>query len=143
METKNKLKQRLVSLVVINHQIHRRTSWRIQILPVSGREKKLNVSSLFTKACYINLWQYQRKTFTGRQIQVSMFSKIKVINYIYLFSLMYLIPIDLQELVTFSIRVCHLLSNLVALLKSIKNLHLFKQVLFMSLFENLYFVQAI
>ena len=72
-----------------------------------------------------------------------MFSKIKVINYIYLFSLMYLIPIDLQELVMFSIRVCHLLSNLVALLKSIKNLHLFKRVLFMSLFENLYFVQAI
>ena len=35
---------------------------------------------------------------------------------------MYLIPIDLQELVRFSIRMCHLLSNLVALPKGYQKL---------------------
>ena len=47
---------------------------------------------------------------------------LKVINYIYLFSLMYLIPIDPQKLVSFSIRVCHLLPNLVALPKGYQKL---------------------
>ena len=66
----------------------------------------------------ISTWDSIReKRFTGRQIQVSMFSEIKVINYIYLFSVMYLTPIDLQESVKFSIIVCHLLSSLAALPK--------------------------
>ena len=51
-----------------------------------------------------------------------MFSEIKVINYIYLFSVMYLTPIDLQELVKFSIIVCRLLSSLVALPKGYQKL---------------------
>ena len=51
-----------------------------------------------------------------------MFSEIKVINYIYLFSVMYLTPIDLQELVKFSIIVYHLLSSLVALAKGYRKL---------------------
>ena len=56
-----------------------------------------------------------------------MFSEIKVINYIYLFSVMYLTPIDLQELVKFSIIVCHLLSSLVALPKGYQKLTFVKK----------------
>ena len=41
--------------VVIDHQVHRRASWRSQILEGSGREKKINISSLFIKVYFINM----------------------------------------------------------------------------------------
>ena len=37
------------NLVAINHQVHRRATWRSQILEGLRTEKKVNVSSLFTK----------------------------------------------------------------------------------------------
>ena len=42
--------------VAINHQVHRRASWRSQILAGSGREKKIHVLSLFTNVYFINLF---------------------------------------------------------------------------------------
>ena len=43
------------NLVKVNPQVHRRASWISQVLEGSGKEKEINVTSLFTNVYFINL----------------------------------------------------------------------------------------
>ena len=69
--------------VAITIKVHRRSSWRSQILAGSGREKKINVLSFLQRHTLSTCCrtQHKRKRTAGKQIQVSMFSKVKDVNH--------------------------------------------------------------